>query len=73
MDGNQQLDALIDENENGGSKANVWTTLTATCSRKSGGAMDISTGILRREADCNTHSAHGSIPDGERFGFEAGR
>jgi hypothetical protein len=32
--------------------------------------MDISTSTVGREADCNTHSAHGSVPEVEKFRFE---
>jgi hypothetical protein len=28
--------------------------------------MDISTSTVGREADCNTHSAHGSVPEIEK-------
>jgi hypothetical protein len=34
--------------------------------------MDISTSTVGREADCNTHSAHGSVPEVEKFRFEPG-
>jgi hypothetical protein len=34
--------------------------------------MDISTSTVRREAGCNTHSAHRSVPEIEKFRFETG-
>ena len=34
--------------------------------------MDISTSTVGREADCNTHSALGSVPEVEKFRFDAG-